>query len=124
MQLREMRYARIEGTEVLVQVNSPTEAKAAIKELRHRKKELGLLKRRMLREQKLARADLEKVERKHARAAKRGGLRGMVARVGHVLASREPVRELAAVEADLKQTEEILHNIDSCIIQIEGRLLT
>ena len=33
MQLREMRYAAIVGTEVTVKVNSATEAKAAIKEL-------------------------------------------------------------------------------------------
>ncbi len=47
MQLREMRYARIEGTEVLVEVKSPAEAKAAIKELKHKKKEIALLKKRM-----------------------------------------------------------------------------
>ena len=41
MQLTPMRFTMIEGTEVTVKVNSPSEAKTAIKELRHRKKEVG-----------------------------------------------------------------------------------
>ena len=45
MQLRDMQFAKITGTEVTVKVSSAAEAKSAIKELRHKKKEVGLLKR-------------------------------------------------------------------------------
>lgn len=123
MQLRDMRYARIEGIEVSVQVHSADQAKAAIKELRHKKKELGLVKKRLLKEQRAARAALEKVERAHTKSSRRGGLRGLVSRVSKVMKSREPLRDLATVDADLGRIEDILHNVDSCIIQLEGRLL-
>lgn len=123
MQLREMRYARIEGTEVMVQVHSAEEAKAAIKELRHKKKELGLVRKRMLKEQKSARTALDRLERDHNRSSRRGGLRGLVSRMSKVVKSREPLRDLATIQADLSRTDDIVHNIDSCIIQLEGRLL-
>jgi multidrug efflux pump subunit AcrA (membrane-fusion protein) len=119
-----MRYARIEGTEVMVQVHSAAEAKAAIKELKHKKKELQLIRKRMLREQRSARSELDKVERAHSRNSRRGGLTGLVSRISRSVKSREPLGDLATIEADLSRAEEILHNIDSCIIQLEGRLLS
>jgi hypothetical protein len=124
MQLREMRYARIEGIEVMVQVHSADEAKAAIKELKHKKKELGLIKKRLLRQQRSARSALEKVDRAHSRSSRKGGLTGLVSRISRTVKSREPLGDLASIEAEISRTEEILHNIDSCIIQLEGRLLT
>ncbi len=123
MQMREMRYARIEGTEVMVQVSSALEAKAAIKELKHKKKELQHVRKKLLKEQKGAKAELDRVARRHSAASRKGGLKGLVARVRHAVSSREPLRDLAVVEADLARTDDVLHNIDSCIIQIEGRLL-
>jgi hypothetical protein len=30
----------------------------------------------------------------------------------------------AEIEAELRKTNEILHNIDGCILQVEGKLLT
>lgn len=118
-----MRFARIEGTQVQVQVHSATEAKDAIKELRHRKKELQHLRKKIVKEQKDARAALDAVEREHTRAKRKGGLTGMVSGLRKAVRAREPLRDLALVEADLTRTDEIIHNIDSCIIQLEGRLL-
>lgn len=123
MHLREMRFARIEGTQVLVEVKSSTEAKDAIKELRHRKKEMGHQRKLILREQKGARAELDAVERQHSKAARKGGLKGFFSGIRKAVKAREPMRDLAVVEADLARTDEIIHNIDSCIIQLEGRLL-
>ena len=84
MQLRPMKYAKIEGTEVMVHVTTPFEAKAAIKELRHRKKELGLLKKRLLRQQRDARTALEKKDVAQTKKIKKGGLTGMATRLSLV----------------------------------------
>ena len=124
MQLRPMRYAKIEGTEVMVQVNTPVEAKAAIKELRHRKKELGLLKKRLMRQQRDATTAAERADTAHTRKVKKGGLTAMASRLTRALGSKTPAKDLAAIEADLRNTELVTHNIESCILQIEGRLLT
>jgi hypothetical protein len=123
MQLRDMRYAKIEGTEVAVQVNSAAEAKDAIKELRHKKKEVGLLKRRVATELKRARAEEDKAERAAARARKKKGFIAALARLSSAFTDDDHAEDVARLEQDLRKTEEILHNIDSCIIQLEGRLL-
>ena len=124
MQLRTMRYAKIEGTEVMVQVNTPLEAKAAIKELRHRKKELGLLKKRLLRQQRDAEAAAAKKEASQNRKIKKGGLTSFATRVSRVF-SRTPAHaaDLTTIGSDLRNLEQVAHNIESCILQIEGRLL-
>jgi hypothetical protein len=118
-----MRFAKIEGTEVMVSVQSATEAKTAIRELKHKKKELGLLKRRMLKEQTTARRKIDREEREHARKARQKGVLSALRRVSRVFRSNKPERQLEAIERDLELTDEILHNIESCIIQIEGKLL-
>ena len=124
MQLRAMKFARIEGTEVLVQVNTGVEAKAAIKELRHKKKEIALLKKRLTMEQKRERAAADRAERAREQLAKKRGFLATLRRVSKVFQPKTSGRGLPAVERDLTHVDEILHNIDSCIIQIEGRLLT
>jgi hypothetical protein len=123
MQLREMRFARIDGTEVLVEVKSATEAKAAIKELRHKKKELALLKRRIARQEVRARRTVERAEETALRESRRRGLFATLRRVSRVFRKRAPLPDLAAIERDLENTDEIIHNIESCIVQLEGRLL-
>ena len=124
MQLRPMKYAKIEGTEVLVHVTTPLEAKAAVKELRHRKKELGLLKKRLVRQQRDAQAALEKKEAAQSKRIKKGGLTAMATRLSRVF-KRPPAHaaDLATIETDLRNMEQVTHNIESCILQIEGRLL-
>jgi len=123
MQLREMRFARIDGTEVLVEVKSEKEARTAIKELRHKKKELALLKRRIARQELRARRTIERAEETAAREARRRGLLATLRRVSRAFRRRDPLPDLDAIQRDLDKTDEILHNIDSCIIQLEGRLL-
>lgn len=124
MQLREMRFATIVGTEVTVKVNSAAEAKTAIKELRHKKKEVALLKRRVAAELKRARAAEAKAEKAAARSRRQKGFFAALGRLSSAFSDDDHSEDVDRLEKDLVHTEEILHNIDSCIIQLEGKLLT
>jgi len=123
MKLRDMRFARIDGTEVLVEVKSAAEAKAAIKELRHKKKEIALLKRRIAKQEAGARRIIERTEAAAAREARRRGLFATLRKVSRVFTKREALPDVDAIRRELEKTDEILHNIESCIVQLEGRLL-
>jgi hypothetical protein len=123
MQLREMRYARIDGTEVAVEVKSAAEAKQAIRELKHKKKEIALLKRRIVKQQTVAKRAVERAEERAEREARRRGVFATLRRVSRVFRKAPALPDLDAIERDIEHTDEILHNIDSCIIQLEGRLL-
>lgn len=123
MQLREMRYARIDGTEVVVQVQSAAEAKLAIKELKHKKKEIGLIRKKMVREQVSAKRILSREEAAREREKRKRGVFATLRRVSRVFGSKKALPDVEAITMGLEQTDEILHNIESCIIQLEGRLL-
>lgn len=123
MQLREMRFGKIDGTQVAVRVNSAEEAKAAIRELRHKKKEVALLKRRLVNELKRARAQADKREKEATRARKNSGIFSALVRLSRSFQNRGAHADIPRLERDLHHAEEILHNIDSCIIQLEGKLL-
>jgi hypothetical protein len=118
-----MRFARIDGTEVLVEVKSEQEAKSAIKELRHKKKELALLKRRIAKQEARARRTIERAEETAEREARKRGLFATLRRVSRVFRKGEALPDLDSIQGEIEKTDEILHNIDSCIIQLEGRLL-
>lgn len=119
-----MRFAVIAGTEVTVKVTSAAEAKTAIRELRHKKKEVTLLKRRVAAELKRARAAEAKAEKVAARRARQKGFVAALARLSSVFSGDDHSDDVERLEKDLAHTDEILHNIDSCIIQLEGRLLS
>jgi hypothetical protein len=123
MQLRDMRYASIQGTEVTVKVNSASEAKDAIKELRHKKKEVALLRRRVASQLKHARAAEARAEKAAAKARRQTGFFAALSRLSSVFSDNDHSEDVERLGKDLRHTEEILHNIDSCIIQLEGRLL-
>jgi hypothetical protein len=118
-----MRFTTIEGTEVTVKVNSPKEAKSAIKELRHRKKEVGLHRRALLRLQRLAFKERARLERAAGQRSRRRGLLSSLARVASLFRSDKPLHDLDAIEHELHLVDETLHNLDVCIVQIEGKLL-
>jgi two-component sensor histidine kinase len=124
MQLTPMRFTTIEGTEVTVRVNSPKEAKAAIKELKHRKKEVGLHRRALVRLQKAAAKERARRERAAEERARRRGILASMARAASLFRSDRPLHDLDAIEHELNLIEETLHNLDVCIVQIEGKLLT
>ncbi|WP_139247714.1 hypothetical protein [Hyphomicrobium sp. CS1GBMeth3] len=118
-----MRFARIEGTDVRVEVKSEAEARAAIKELKHKKKELALLKRRIAKQELSARRTVERAEEAAAREARRRGLFATLRRVSRTFRKGDTLPDIDAIRGELDKTDEILHNLDSCIIQLEGRLL-
>lgn len=124
MQLREMRFATIDGTEVAVKVATPAEAKSAIKELRHKKKEIDVLKKKLGKELKRAQAAAEKAEREAARARRQTGLFAALRRISGVFRKSRVGEDVPRLETDLDRLDEISLNIDSCIVQLEGRLLT
>jgi hypothetical protein len=74
-----MRFAKIEGTAVRVDVTSAEEAKAAVKELRHKRREMKFLRSALARQQKAARA-----KKKRGRWPKSFIPRLMAARDGYV----------------------------------------
>jgi hypothetical protein len=123
MKLTPMRFTTIEGTDVTVQVGSADDAKRAIKELRHRKKEVGLHRRALLRQQKAAFKEQTRSQRASAERAKRRGVIATVSRVASLFRKETPLYDLAAIEHELHMTDEVMHNIDACILQIEGKLL-
>ena len=123
MKLTPMRFTTIEGTDVTVQVASADDAKRAIKELRHRKKEVGLHRRALLRQQKAAAKEESRSQRATAERAKRRGVIATMTRMASVFRKQAPLYDLSAIEQELHMTDEVLQNIDACILQIEGKLL-
>jgi hypothetical protein len=123
MQLTPMRFTTIEGTEVTVKVNSAQEAKSAIKELRHRKKEVGLHRRALVRQQKVAVKERARLERAATQRSRRRGVLGSLARITSIFRPDKPLHDLGAIEQELHLADETMHNIDVCIVQIEGKLL-
>ena len=122
MQFSPTRFVTIAGTEVLAAPKSNAEAKIALKELRQKKKEYALRRRALLGQQKLARDAADKALGGETRRKSRGLFSTIGMLVGRAKA-RKPKRDLVEIDADLAETDEILFNIDSCAIQIEGRLL-
>ena len=128
MQLAPMRYVKIDGTAVGVTVASATEAKVALKELRHKKREIKFLRGALLRRQKAARPEPSKRKRPASLLRRLWrGVRALAAAlidVATVSRSERKKRSPAEIERELEWTQEVLHNIEGCILQLEGKLLT
>ena len=129
MQLAPMRYTKIEGTAVVVSVTSAVEAKAALKELRHKKRELKFLRGALLRREKAARSKLASGSK-----PRRSLLRGFFAGLGWIIAwlfelatvarAERRARDPAEIGRELQRIDETLHNIEGCILQLQGKMLT
>jgi hypothetical protein len=128
MQLAPLRFTKIEGTAVSVSVTSAEEAKAAVKELRQRKRELKFLRGALAKRKKAARAKRPK----KAKAPRSGlatfmddmrwGLSAVLEQSKRPApAAKKPT--LAEIEAEMHVLDETIHNIDGCILQLEGKLL-
>ena len=128
MQLSETRFVRIEGTHVTAAVDTAEDARIAIKELRHKKRELTHLKRALIRQRKAAEAAAARAARR-----KRSKPKGFFARtlaVFDFLAAlpgafgRAQARmDIPSLERETRRADEILHNLDTVRLQIEGKLL-
>jgi hypothetical protein len=130
MQLAPMRYTKIDGTAVAVSVRSAAEAKAAVKELRHKKRELKFLRAALARRLRTLRP---RPGRRGSRAERSllgltvSGIGWLVA--GLVEAATVPRAERRArnpdeIEREIHAIDETLHNIEGCILQLQGKLLT
>jgi len=130
MQLAPMRYTKIEGTAVAVSVTSATQAKAALKELRHKRRELKFLRSALVRRQRAARAKQSDAGRKRATSFFRRLLRGArwlvsaLFELATVSRAERRARDPAEIERELQRIDETVHNIDGCILQLQGKLLT
>lgn len=129
MQLTSMKFAVIEGTEVKVAVRNAAEARAAIKELKLKRRELGLQKRVLSGKLKAA-TKKAAPPRKSAKPSRSltgsvlKGLGGVVVSVANVVAGAEtPADTAKSLTRQLGDVEATVHNIDSCLIQLQGRLL-
>ncbi|MET0194167.1 MAG: hypothetical protein ABW200_12445 [Hyphomicrobiaceae bacterium] len=128
MQLAPLRFTTIEGTTVAVNVTSAAEAKAALKELRHKKRELKFLRGALAKQHKAA-----KGKRPRKGKAEPSGVSTFLDDlrwgIGKMLdgkpepapAARQPTP--ADIEREMRSIDEILHNIDGCILQLQGKLL-
>ena len=124
-----MRFAKIEGTTVSVDVTSAVEAKAALKELRHKKRELKFLRGALAKQHKKARP-----KRGSKPKPPKSGFEtflddvrwGIAAMVETKPKPAQPARKPtpAEIEREIKSLDEILHNIEGCILLLQGKLLT
>jgi len=128
MQLAPMRFVKIDGTAVSVTVASAEEARAAVKELRHKKRELKFLRSALAKKQRAGRAQRAKA----AKSSKTGlqtflddmrwGLSAIVDQGTQTADTPKPLT-LAEIEAEVRRLDETLHNIEGCILQLQGKLL-
>jgi hypothetical protein len=129
MQLAPTRYTKIDGTAVAVTVASATEAKAALKELRHKTRELKFLRTALVRRQKAA-ARSKPSGSKPRRSWLRRILTGLGAafawlfEVATVAKAERRARDPEEIARELQRIDETLHNVEGCIVQLQGKLLT
>jgi hypothetical protein len=127
MQLASSRYVKFEGTTVVLAPQSTEEAKKALKELRHKKREFAWVKRSLLRQKKAAEARaLRATRRKSRKKSWLMRLRGLIDVLTAVPRLFTRVRanlNVADIERECLKIDEVQHNIDSAILQVEARLL-
>ncbi len=126
MQLTPMKHAVIEGVEVRVTAATLPEAKLAVKELRHKKRELALLKRVLAAQLKAANNREERTKPVTWGATAwslvtRGfwGLLGMASAV----VTKKRRRSAGEIAKEIEAVATTSINIDHAILQIEGRML-
>ena len=128
MQLAPLRYTKIEGTKVVVTVASADEAKAAVKELRHKKRELKFLRGALLRQQRAARARQDNGKKRTSWFWRLlAGIWWAIAALIELATlprAERRARDPVELEKQIARIDETLHNIDGCILQLEGKLLT
>lgn len=129
MQLAPLRFTKIDGTAVSVSVTSAAEAKAALKELKHKKRELKFLRSALVRRQRSVRSKEKPAPRGRRSLIRRffGGLWRFITwliELATVTKQERRARSPIEMEKELHRIDETLHNIDGCILQLEGKMLT
>ena len=127
MQLASSRYVKFEGTTVVLAPRSAEEAKKALKELRHKKREFAWVKRSLLRQKKAAEARALRATRRKSRKKSRlmrlRGLIDVLTAVPRLFTRARTNLNVADIERECLKIDEVQHNIDSAILQVEARLL-
>jgi hypothetical protein len=127
MHLAASLYVTIEGTTVVLAPRSAEEARRALKELRHKRREFAWVKRSLLRQKKAAfsRAGrtMKRDRRRKTGIAWIWNLFARVSALPRLLTRARARMDLAEIERECQRIEEIQHNIDSAILQVEGKLL-
>lgn len=117
------RFISIAGTEVHAAVTSAADGKVALKEIKQKKNEYALKRRALVYQQRTAAKAAAKA-RKSQTQKKKTGFLAFVGRMFAKKATGKAAPSLAQIEAEIVETDEILFNLDSCRVQIEGKLLT
>jgi hypothetical protein len=128
MQLAPMRYTKIEGTGVTVFVASAAQAKAALKELRHKKRELKFLRSALARRLRAAQARQSSSPKLRRSLLRRllGGIGSLIAwlfELATVSRAERRARDPEEMERELHDLDETLHNIEGCLLQVQGKLI-
>lgn len=127
MQLSATRYVKIDGTGVTAAVNTAAEAKHAIKEVRQKKRELAHIKRGLIRDKRAAERHADKSTRKRAAAsgiiAKVRNAFGTIAALTGAYGKATAIMDLPRIEQQLAEADDILHNLDAVLVQLQGKLL-
>jgi hypothetical protein len=125
--LSQTRYIRIEGTNVAAAVETIYDAKAALKELRQKKKELNWHRRWLVRRRKAAEARRARAARLRPRKrnwrAKLRSIADATTAVPRFFIQTNAALDIAKIERECKRIDETLLSIDSVIIQVEAKIL-
>lgn len=123
MELAPTQFTSIEGTLVRVSVDTDAEAKLALKELRQKKKEYVLIRRDLLRQKKDLAALVKREAAARAKLKRQRGLIATIKKVADAFDDEEEKTHLATVLREISRTDDIMHGLDMCIVQIQGKLL-
>lgn len=127
MELAATKFVKIEGTKVTVAVASAEEARLAVKELKHKKKELAYIRRGLVRQRKAVEAIAARGKRRSK--APQGFWQRLGAGISTLMASpyaygnARQIMDIPSIEKDSARIEELLLSIDACLLQIEGKLI-
>jgi len=130
MQLSNTRYIRIDGRQVHVLASDTPQARVALKELRHKKREL-LHYRRRLRRRKKAIETRNAYENRTGTSPEMSFVAYVLRALGAVIAlviGWNPFlpatlpRTLDAVNEDLNTLEDVLININEAMLHVQGKL--
>jgi hypothetical protein len=127
MQLAPTRFVEIVGNEVRVTVNSSADARIALKELKHKKRELSHLRKGLIKRQQALRKQQNRATRPRSLVwqifDRRKKLVQAVTAVVSVFRPRRPVLNASQIESELCRIDDLQHGINSCVLQIEGKLI-
>lgn len=126
MQLSQTRFVKVDGTTVSATVKTAAEAKIAVKEIRQKKKEYAHIRKGLMRQLKAAEQLVNTTKKKSKPAgffSRVGAVVGSVASFAGAYGTAQAKADIPRLQLECAHADEILHNLDTVLIQIEGKLL-